>query len=136
MRAPLCVGSKVTSAVRSARAVVHPLAGVVAVTALSGAYVAGMDAGRAYNTFPLMDGRVVPEEYWAQWESKGWRNFFENTAAVQFDHRVLAVTTLAAVTAVWAKHRGNARLPARGAPCSARRIRVALRGREVRFGEG
>lgn len=32
----------------------------------------------------------------------GWRNFFENTAAVQFDHRVLALTTLASVGALWA----------------------------------
>ena len=60
---------------------------------------------------------MVPEEYWAQWESKGWRNFFENTAAVQFDHRALAVTTLAAVTGVWAKHRGNARLPPASRAC-------------------
>lgn len=58
---------------------------------------------RRYGT----DGRVVPEEYWAQWEIKGWRNFFENTAAVQFDHRVLAITTLVAVTGLWVKHRGE-----------------------------
>ena len=45
------------------------LAGVIAVTALSGAYVAGMDAGRAYNTYPLMDGQLVPAEYWAQWQA-------------------------------------------------------------------
>ena len=60
----------------------HPLAGLIALTALSGyGYVAGLDAGRAYNTFPLMGGRIVPEEYWAQWEAKGWRDFRENTAA-------------------------------------------------------
>jgi len=61
-----------------------------------------MDAGRAFNTFPLMAGRWVPEEYTAM---PGWRNFFENTAAVQFDHRLLAVTTLAAVSALWLAHR-------------------------------
>jgi Cytochrome oxidase assembly protein len=49
-----------------------------------GAFVAGLDAGHAYNTFPLMGGRVVPEEYAAL---PGWRNAFENTAAVQFHHR-------------------------------------------------
>ena len=59
------------------------------------------------------------EEYWAQWEAKGWRNFFENTAAVQFDHRVLAVTTLTAVTAMWATYRGNARLPPASRACLA-----------------
>jgi cytochrome c oxidase assembly protein subunit 15 len=99
-------------AARHARAVAHPLAALVGVTALSGAYVAGMDAGRAYNTFPLMDGKWIPDEYWSMWERRGWRNFFENTAAVQFDHRVLALTTLAAVTYVWGAHRFNGRLPA------------------------
>lgn len=62
-----------------------------------------MDAGRSYNTFPLMGGRIVPEEYW---NIAGWRNFFENTAAVQFDHRVLAISTLTGVAALWAAHRG------------------------------
>lgn len=51
---------------------------------LAGAFVAGLDAGHAYNTFPLMGGRIVPEEYSAL---PGWRNAFENTAAVQFHHR-------------------------------------------------
>ena len=104
--------SQVLGAARHARAVAHPLAALVGVTALSGAYVAGMDAGRAYNTFPLMDGKWIPDEYWSMWERRGWRNFFENTAAVQFDHRVLALTTLAAVTYVWGAHRFNGRLPA------------------------
>ena len=89
---------------------VHPLAGLIGVTAISGAYVAGMDAGRAYNTFPLMGGQWIPAEYLDQWESKGWRNFFENTAAVQFDHRILALSTLASVSAVWLGHRNSAAL--------------------------
>lgn len=97
-------------ATKSLHRMVHPLAGLIGITAISGAYVAGMDAGRAYNTFPLMDGKIIPNEYWAQWEQKGWRNFFENTAAVQFDHRVLALTTLTAVSAVWLAHRGSAGL--------------------------
>ncbi|EEH53118.1 uncharacterized protein MICPUCDRAFT_3013, partial [Micromonas pusilla CCMP1545] len=99
-------------AARKARQTIVPLAGLIATTALSGAYVAGMDAGRAFNTFPLMGGRVVPEEYFDMWEKYGWRNFFENTAAVQFDHRALAVTTLLAVTYAWGTLRGNPRLPA------------------------
>ena len=90
--------------------VVHPLAGLIGITAISGAYVAGMDAGRAYNTFPLMGGKWIPDEYLEQWDEKGWRNFFENTAAVQFDHRVLALTTLASVSAVWLGHRNSASL--------------------------
>jgi cytochrome c oxidase assembly protein subunit 15 len=66
-----------------------------------------MDAGHAYNTFPLMGGRLIPEEYWT---IPGWRNAFENTAAVQFHHRVLATTTLSAVVGTWLVHRG-AHLP-------------------------
>ena len=48
---------------------------------------------------------------------EGWRNFFENTAAAQFDHRALAMTTLAATTAVWATRRGDARLPPAARAC-------------------
>lgn len=68
----------------------------------AGAFVAGLDAGHAYNTFPLMDGRLIPEEYGAM---EGWRNAFENTAAVQLHHRALAMSTLGGVTALWAASR-------------------------------
>ena len=57
-----------------------------------------------------MNGKIVPDEYLKDWESKGWRNFFENTAAVQFNHRVLALTTLVSVSAVHAMFRGNSAL--------------------------
>jgi len=71
------------------------LAGLVFVTALAGAIVAGTDAGFAYNTFPLMDGRLIPQ---AILDLHPWyRNFFENIAAVQFTHRVLAITALVLV---------------------------------------
>lgn len=70
---------------------------LVATTVLSGAFVAGNDAGNAYNTFPLMDDKWVPPSEFL-WElSPTWRNFFESTALVQFDHRVLAMSTLAAI---------------------------------------
>ena len=68
----------------------------------AGAFVAGLDAGHAYNTFPLMDGRLIPEEYWAV---EGWRNAFESTAAVQLHHRALALSTLGGVAALWAASR-------------------------------
>lgn len=80
------------------RALALPITALIAVTAASGAFVAGLDAGRAYNTFPLMQGRIFPEAYWAM---SGWRNSFENTAAVQFHHRVLAISSLTAVTSLW-----------------------------------
>ena len=67
------------------------LTALVFVTALSGALVAGLDAGLAYNTFPLMAGRLVPDGYFALGVTFG--NMFENVAAVQFNHRVLATLT-------------------------------------------
>ena len=78
-------------------------AGVVAAwsffTAITGAFVAGLDAGRAYNTFPLMDGRIVPE---AMFELDPWIiNFFENAAAVQFTHRVVAILLVVVILALW-----------------------------------
>lgn len=66
--------------------------------------MAGMDAGRAYNDFPYMAGQWVPDEYWA---IKGWRGFFENSAAVQLHHRLLATPTLLSVLSTWAVFRGR-----------------------------
>lgn len=82
----------------------------VALTILAGGFVAGLHAGLTYNTFPLMDGRLVPEGYAAL--TPVWRNLIGNVAAVQFDHRVLATATLLLATATAAT--GLARLP-RGA---------------------
>lgn len=63
---------------------------LVALTVVAGGFVAGLHAGLTYNTFPLMDGRLVPEGYWAL---PGLRNLTENIPAVQFDHRLLATST-------------------------------------------
>lgn len=71
---------------------------VAGVTAASGAFVAGNDAGRAYNDWPLMAGKFIPEEIWDK--ALGYKNVFENTATVQFDHRMLAYSTLATVGAL------------------------------------
>lgn len=73
---------------------------MVAVTVVWGAFVAGLDAGFAYNTWPLMNGDFAPPEIWNL--SPAWLNFLENTAAVQFTHRWLAIATaLAVVTYAW-----------------------------------
>lgn len=61
------------------------------VTVLSGGFVAGLDAGKIFNTFPLMGGQLVPPGYLLP--DIGWRNAFENPAAAQFHHRVLAIFT-------------------------------------------
>ncbi len=73
---------------------------LVGVTIVAGGFVAGIHAGLDYNTFPLMDGRLVPEGYGAM--LPGWRNWTENVAAVQFDHRLLAsVTAIACAVTCW-----------------------------------
>ncbi|HEY0203971.1 MAG TPA: COX15/CtaA family protein [Acetobacteraceae bacterium] len=63
---------------------------LVTLTVVAGGFVAGLHAGLTYNTFPLMEGRLVPEGYWVL---PGLRNLTENVAAVQFDHRLLATGT-------------------------------------------
>ena len=72
---------------------------LVALTIVSGGFVAGLNAGFTYNTFPLMDGDLVPEGYADLWP--WWLNLFENLAAVQFNHRALAVITLGVVAGLW-----------------------------------
>ena len=87
---PLLAASTVSSeqlaAATRIRQLALPLAGLVAVTAASGAFVAGMQAGHHFNTFPLMDGQIVPAGYGAELRPL-WRNFFEHIPTVQFDHR-------------------------------------------------
>lgn len=76
-----------------------PVSFIVGITAISGAFVAGNDAGRAFNTFPKMGDTWIPDGIF---EMKPLiRNFFENTATVQLDHRLLATTTLLAIGTMW-----------------------------------
>ena len=81
---------------------------------LSGGLVAGLDAGFAYNTFPLMEGRWVPAEILGL--SPLWLNPFENIATVQFQHRVLAILLLAGVLGYWAAAMAGAVVPGRRMP--------------------
>jgi heme a synthase len=61
---------------------------LVLLTILAGGFVAGLKAGFIYNTFPLMGGDLIPYDY--QTNASFWRNAFENPAAAQFHHRILA----------------------------------------------
>lgn len=72
---------------------------LVFVMILSGGFVAGTHAGFAYNTFPLMGGRWIPDGIGAL--APWWSNPFENPPLVQFDHRLIAYTLLAVVPAFW-----------------------------------
>jgi cytochrome c oxidase assembly protein subunit 15 len=75
------------------------LLGLVTLTVISGGFVAGLKAGLAYNTFPMMGNRWVPEGMLVF--SPLWRNFFDNLVTVQFNHRVLALTSLLLVVIYW-----------------------------------
>ncbi|HVG51225.1 MAG TPA: COX15/CtaA family protein [Xanthobacteraceae bacterium] len=59
-----------------------------------GALVAGLRAGLSYNTWPLIDGAFIPDAERMLFETPLWRNFFENTLTVQFNHRMMAYTLL------------------------------------------
>lgn len=74
---------------------------LVGVTFVSGAFVAGNDAGRAYNDWPLYAGDWIPKEIWDNTLEPAWRNIFENTGTVQFDHRNLAYTTFLSTMALF-----------------------------------
>ncbi|WP_428541142.1 COX15/CtaA family protein [Rhodopila sp.] len=69
---------------------------LLALTIVAGGFTAGLHAGLTYNTFPLMDGHLVPQGYAALHPLL--RNLTQNIAAVQFDHRLLATLTLILVT--------------------------------------
>ena len=73
---------------------------LVFVTAISGAFVAGLDAGLVYNTWPKMADRWIPSDLLRQ--QPLWKNFFENATTVQFDHRHLAEATALFILAAWA----------------------------------
>ncbi len=55
-----------------------------------GALLAGLRAGRIYNTWPQIDGALVPSAARLFFEEPWWRNLFENTLTVQFEHRMVA----------------------------------------------
>ena len=72
------------------------LLGLVLVQIYLGALVAGLDAGLTYNSWPLIDGRLVPAATELFSLKPLWRNLFENRLTVQFDHRMLAYALLLA----------------------------------------
>ena len=91
---------------------------LVFVMVISGGFVAGIRAGFAYNTFPLMNGRVVPSEILLL--EPAWKNFFWNMATVQFDHRLIAwLLALLVPLLAW-------RVSRAGAPRRARHAATAL----------
>ena len=96
------------------------IAALVFITSISGAWVAGLDAGNCYslgliyNEFPLMGESLVPSDMWALSESgkgKWYNDLTKNPAAVQFNHRLLACTTFTAISCLWALSLRRKNLP-------------------------
>jgi len=75
----------------------------IAVTIVTGAFVAGLDAGKIYNTFPLMGGTFVPTDYLRP--DHGLSDFMNNPVVAQFNHRVLAIVTVLLVVMLWWRSR-------------------------------
>lgn len=93
---------------------VGALAGLVFVTAMSGGFVAGLDAGLIYNDFPWMGSSWIPPKdellsdfysHKADGRDLWWRNALENPSLAQLDHRILATTTFSAIVALFAYSR-------------------------------
>lgn len=98
-------------ALRAFRGSVVALALLVFTTAMSGALVAGLDAGLIYNEFPYMGLGLTPpkkelfDPFYSHVPDQSdlwWRNMLENPSLVQLDHRILATTTFTAVMSLFA----------------------------------
>ncbi|KAK6174539.1 hypothetical protein SNE40_017795 [Patella caerulea] len=88
-----------TPQIKRLRGLTHGVMTLVFVTALSGAFVAGLDAGLVYNSWPKMANRWIPDDIGA-FDPK-WKNIFENPTTVQFNHRHLAESTVAVIAGFW-----------------------------------
>lgn len=77
------------------RGMANAMVGVVFLQLYFGALVAGLRAGRVFNTWPQIDGAFIPSSARLFFEQPWWRNFFDNTLTVQFTHRMLAYLLLA-----------------------------------------
>lgn len=73
------------------------LLGLVFLQLYFGALVAGLRAGKVFNTWPEIDGALIPSAARLFFEEPWWRNFFDNTLTVQFSHRMIAYVLLVVV---------------------------------------
>lgn len=94
---PQLAPGAVTPALASFRRLTMHCKALAFITMVSGAFVAGLDAGLVYNSFPKFADRWIPEDLLIF--SPLLRNFTENPTTVQFDHRVLGTITLGVLTA-------------------------------------
>jgi len=62
---------------------------LVFITIGTGGFMAGTNSGQSFNTFPLMNGKIIPDDYFL--EGLGIFNIFENTVAINFNHRWFSI---------------------------------------------
>jgi cytochrome c oxidase assembly protein subunit 15 len=86
-----------------------------------GAVVAGLRAGLIYNTWPLIDGGLIPNAASLLHETPWWRNLFENTLTVQFNHRMVAY----AIVMLALLHAADVARTARSGPVLAHALALA-----------
>ncbi len=72
---------------------------LIVVMIISGGFVAGTRAGLAFNTFPLMNGQLVPDGLFSL--SPLYMNFFENLLTIQFNHRLIALVLFISIPIFW-----------------------------------
>ncbi|GAB6030782.1 Cytochrome c oxidase assembly protein cox15 [Chamberlinius hualienensis] len=101
---------KVTPGIKKFWLLSHGSKGLLFVTLISGAFVAGMGAGLVYNTFPKMADKWIPDDLMAL-EPK-YKNFTQNPTTAQFIHRIMGMSTVGYILASWAYSR-NLPLPPR-----------------------
>lgn len=89
----------IVKAAKKFRMFAHSCKGLVFLTAVSGAFVAGLDAGLVYNSFPKMADKWIPDDILAL--SPKLVNVTENPTTVQFNHRLFGTLTLSAITGLW-----------------------------------
>ena len=134
LAAPPAVAEAAVAAARSPvlrplRRAVAAVTGLIFLTAMSGALVAGLDAGLIYNEFPYMGQGLTPpraelfDAFYARRADGAdlwWRNMLENPSLVQLDHRLLAMTTFTSVLLLFAYARRSPAVAA-ALPLAARR---------------
>jgi heme a synthase len=124
------VGTSLTSSgLGGLRRFSNALTTLIFIMILSGGFVAGIQAGFAYNTFPLMNGHIIPPEIFML--EPWYRNFFDNMATVQFDHRLIAWMLAILIPIFWFKSR---KLPLSGSARLACTLLLVMLGIQISLG--
>ncbi|XP_026744415.1 cytochrome c oxidase assembly protein COX15 homolog isoform X1 [Trichoplusia ni] len=100
---PAATALQTLKELKTVTALTHTVKAMAFLTAVSGAFVAGLDAGLVYNSFPKMGDDWIPDDILSF--KPALRNVTENPTTVQFDHRVLGTSTLLLTSALWLRAR-------------------------------